>query len=157
MTTWTQCAVRLRQMLVLLLLIATVGHSAFAEELTGILTVEIVGLKNATGNVYIAVYDSDANWLGDETVADKKVIIADALDGDVVRTELQLPMGDYALSAFYDKDDNGELNTNFIGMPKEPIATSNNALGKFGPPKYSDAVFTLGAEPMIQRIDMRDL
>ncbi len=128
-----------------------------AEDLTGILMVEISGLKDATGNVYIAVYNSDSTWLSDKTVLSKKVAIAEALDGDQVRTELQLPLGEYALSVFYDKDDDGEMDTNFIGMPKEPIALSNNAVAKFGPPKYADAVFSLGAEPMIQRISMKEL
>jgi uncharacterized protein (DUF2141 family) len=130
---------------------------ALAEDMTGILTVEISGLKSATGNVYIAVYDSDSTWLSEEMVQGKKVGIADALDGDLVRTELQLPLGDYALSVFYDSDGDGELDTNFIGMPKEPIAMSNNAVGKFGPPKYEDAVFNLGPEPMIQHITMKEL
>jgi uncharacterized protein (DUF2141 family) len=128
-----------------------------AEDLTGILTVEVSGLKDATGNVYIAVYNSDSTWLTDATVQTKKVAISDALDGDFVRTELQLPLGEYALSIFYDKDNDGEMDTNFIGMPKEPIALSNNAVAKFGPPKYADAVFTLGAEPIIQRISMKEL
>lgn len=140
-----------------LLVCALVSQSAVAEELTGILTVEISGLKDATGNVYIAVYDSDSTWLSDETVLSKKVAIAETLDGDLVRTELQLPLGQYALSVFYDKDNDGALNTNFIGMPKEPIALSNNAVAKFGPPKFADAVFTLDAEPIIQRIVMKDL
>jgi len=129
-------------------------QTAVADDLTGILMVEISGLKDATGNVYIAVYNSDSAWLGDTTVTSKKVAIAEALDGDLVRTELQLPLGEYALSAFYDKDSDGELDTNFIGLPKEPIAMSNNAVAKMGPPKYADAVFTLGAEPLIQRINM---
>ena len=128
-----------------------------AQDLTGILTVEISGLKDAKGNVYIAVYNSDSTWLTDATVQTKKVAISDALDGDFVRTELQLPLGEYALSIFYDKDNDGEMDTNFIGMPKEPIALSNNAVAKFGPPKYADAVFTLGAEPIIQRISMKEL
>jgi uncharacterized protein (DUF2141 family) len=34
---------------------------------------------------------------------------------------------------------------------------SNNAVGKFGPPDYDDAVFTLGAEPLIQRVVMREM
>ena len=76
---------------------------------------------DATGNVYIAVYDSDATWLGDEAVMNKKVVIAESLDGELVRTELQVPLGSYALSAFYDKDNDGEMDTSFIGMPKEPI------------------------------------
>ena len=153
MAIWWKCTVRTLQLLV----VALACQSALAEDLPGILEVEISGLKEASGNVYIAVYNSDSTWLGDEAVLNKKVVIAAALDGDLVRTELQLPMGDYALSVFYDKDNNGELNTNFIGLPKEPIALSNNAVAKFGPPKYADAVFHLGAEPQIQRISMRDL
>ena len=132
-------------------------QSAQAEELTGILMVEISGLKDASGNVYIAVYDSDSTWLSDEMVLNQKVDIADALDGDLVRTELLLPLGDYALSVFYDQDGDGELKTNFIGMPKEPIALSNNAVAKFGPPKYSDAVFSLGAQPIIQSLSIKAL
>lgn len=128
-----------------------------AEELAGILIVEISGLQNATGDVYIAVYDSDDTWLGDETFKDTRVSIAEALDGDLVRTELQLPLGQYAMTVFHDVDNDGELDTNFIGIPKEPIAMSNNAVSKFGPPKFEDAVFTLGAEPMIQSIIMKEL
>ena len=132
-------------------------QATLAEELTGILIVEISGLKEAAGNLYFAVYDSDSTWLGEDTVLDKKVVIAEALDGDLVRTELHLPLGAYALSVFHDRDDDGEMDTSFIGTPKEPIALSNNAVAKFGPPKYEDAVFTLGAEPLIQHITMRDL
>jgi len=131
--------------------------SVVADELPGILTVEVAGLKQATGNVHIAVYDSESTWLGEEPVMGKKVVIADAMDGELVRTELQLPMGEYAVSVFHDKDGNGKLNTNLIGLPKEPIAVSNNAMGKFGPPKYEDAHFTVGAEPAIQRIIMREM
>ncbi len=139
----------------LLLIVAFACRSVTADELPGILMIEIVGLKQATGTVHIAVYNSDSTWLGDEAVMTEKVAVADAMDGDLVRTEVQLPLGKYAISAFHDQDDDGELNTNLIGMPKEPIAVSNNALGKFGPPKYEDAVFTLDAEPAIQRIIMR--
>jgi uncharacterized protein (DUF2141 family) len=142
---------------VLLVVVAFACRCVTADELSGILMIEIVGLKQATGNVYIAVYDSDSTWLGDEAVLTKKLVIADAMDGDLVRTELQLPLGEYAVSAFHDQDGNGELNTNLIGMPKEPIAASNNALGKFGPPKFEDAKFTLGAEPAIQRIILREV
>ena len=130
---------------------------AVAEELTGILVVEISGLKDASGDVYIAVYDSDSNWLSEDTFRDAKVTIAEALDGDLVRTEMHLPLGEYALTVFHDTDNDGELDTNFIGIPKEPIAMSNNAVAKFGPPKYEDAVFTLGAEPMIQHIAIKKL
>lgn len=148
----------IRVICTLQLLILVLGSSfAMAEGLTGILIVEISGLKEASGNVYIAVYDSDSTWLSDEMVLAQKVAIADALEGDLVRTELLLPLGDYALSVFYDQNGDGKLNTNFIGMPKEPIALSNNAVAKFGPPEYDDAVFSLGAQPLIQSLSMKVL
>jgi uncharacterized protein (DUF2141 family) len=139
------------------LCLAILCRPVLAEDLPGILIIEITGLKEASGDVYVAVFNSDDTFMGDDPVQAKKIVIADALDGEVVRTELELPMGDYAFSAFHDKDGNGEIDTNLVGIPKEPIAVSNNALGKFGPPKYEDAVFTLGAEPLIQRVVMREM
>ena len=153
MMSWFMRAACALQLLVLVL----GSQFAMAEDLTGILMVEISGLKDASGNVYIAVYDSDSTWLSDEMVLNQKVVIADALDGDLVRTELLLPLGDYALSVFYDQDGDGKLKTNFIGMPKEPIALSNNAVAKFGPPEYDDAVFSLGAQPLIQNLSIKAL
>jgi len=139
-----------------LLLWAFTCPMARADELTGILIVEIEGLKGAAGDVYISVYDSESTWLGEEPVLKKTITIADALDGDLVRTELHLPLGNYALSAFYDADQDGELDTSIFGKPEEPVAFSNNAEGKFGPPEYADAVFTLDAEPLIQHITIKE-
>jgi uncharacterized protein (DUF2141 family) len=143
--------------LLLLLVSIFASQAVSADELTGILMVEISGLKDTEGTVYIAVYDSDDTWLSEETVMSRKVSIAEALDGELVRAELHLPPGEYALSVFYDEDGDGEMDTNFIGMPKEPIALSNNAVAKIGSPSYDDAVFSLSAEPIIQRITMKDL
>ena len=126
-------------------------------EASGTVKLELSGLQDAAGNIYIAVYDSDDSWLGDDTVLSEKVVIADALEGELVLAELQLPPGDYAISIFYDSNDNGELDTNFIGIPKEPVALSNNARPRFGPPKYKDAVFTLGTETVVQSISMEDI
>lgn len=140
---------------VLLVCLAPVVFADTASD--SLLRVELTGLENAKGNIYIAVYDSDDHWLGDDTVMDRQVNIEHARDGELVYAELRLPPGEYALSVFYDSNDNGELDTNFIGIPKEPIALSNNARPRFGPPKYKDAVFTLGSEPLTQRIAMDDL
>jgi uncharacterized protein (DUF2141 family) len=128
-----------------------------SEPATTSLRVELTGLAGAQGNLYIAVYDSDDTWLGDETVLEQKVVIADARDGELVSAELQLPPGEYALSIFHDSNNNGELDTNFMGIPKEPVALSNNARPKFGAPKYKDAVFTVGSEAVVQQISMEGI
>ncbi len=141
----------------LLTLLLLLNQSVLAEEASGILTVEIGGLVDASGSVFIAIYDNEDDWLGKNTAARKEVVIEDSRSGDFVVTEMVLPVGEYALTVFYDANGNGNLDTNFIGLPKEPIALSNNAKAKFGPPKYKDARFKLSLEPLIQRISMGQL
>ena len=145
----------------LLLLFSLQSIQGLCEEVVtkvpGTVKLELSGLQDVSGNIYIAVYDSDDSWLGDDTVLARKVTITDALEGELVLVELQLAPGDYAFSIFYDRNSNGELDTNFIGIPKEPVALSNNARAKFGPPKYKDAVFTVGGEPIIQQVSIESM
>ena len=132
--------------------IATASAADKAE-----LRLEIGGLAEAEGKVYYSVYDSEDTWLGDERVAGAAVDIVEAMQGDVVVAVVELPPGEYAVSIFYDVNANGELDTNFIGIPKEPVALSNNAKAKFGPPKYKDARFTLSSEGIVQSIEITEI
>jgi uncharacterized protein (DUF2141 family) len=138
-------------------LLPTVVIAEPAEEARTPVKVELEGLVGATGTVYIAVYNSDDDWLGDEVFTSAEVDIEKGMDGSLVITELLLPPGEYALTIFHDSNANGELDTNFIGLPKEPIAMSNNAKAKFGPPKYEDAKFDVVLEPVIQRVKIKKL
>ncbi len=137
-------------------LLMVLSYCVQAQEPSTIL-LEISGLQEAEGNLYIAVYDSEDTWLGENTVARQTLSIPDTRNGELVKTEILLPQGEYALSIYHDTNNNGELDTNFIGIPREPVALSNNARPRFGPPKYKNAVFSLGAEAVVQRIDMADL
>lgn len=49
--------------------------------------------------------------------------------------------GDYAISVFHDENANGGLDRNFRGIPNEGVDASNDAPGRFGPPKFADARF----------------
>ena len=41
------------------------------------------------------------------------------------------------------ENDNKKMDTRIFGIPKEPIAISNDAKGFMGPPKWNDAKFIL--------------
>ncbi|MEM7437378.1 MAG: DUF2141 domain-containing protein [Myxococcota bacterium] len=60
--------------------------------------------------------------------------------------------GTYAVSVMHDIDNDGELDSNLVGRPKEPWAVSNNAPAeRFGPPKFDAAKFSYsGASSTIQ-------
>ena len=54
-----------------------------------------------------------------------------------------IPEGTYAVSIFHDENDNGKMDTNFLGIPSEDYGCSNDASGFLGPPKWEDAKFQL--------------
>lgn len=72
---------------------------------------------------------------------------------DVPTTEptvIDSPEGDYALLLFQDDNGNGELDRNFIGIPREPIALSNGYRPK-GPPSFQRAQIRLSeGQPLEQ-------
>jgi len=96
-------------------------------------------MKSDTGSVYVAVHNKEDDFLKKRfkeaviTVTDKKATA-------IIKG---FPKGEYAVSAFHDENENHKMDTNFIGIPKEPIGISNNATGFMGPPKYNDAKFTI--------------
>jgi uncharacterized protein (DUF2141 family) len=55
-----------------------------------------------------------------------------------------LPAGTYAIGLLHDENDNGKMDTNFVGLPKEGYGASNDAKATFGPPKFKDAKVELG-------------
>lgn len=124
---------------------------------TAILRLEITGLEDVEGNVIVSAYDNEDDWLGEGAVLTETIDIAASRIEGVVIAELALPHGHYAVSLFYDANGNAQLDTNFIGIPREPLAISNNVRPRFGPPKYRDAEFAHDADVTVQRIAMTSI
>jgi len=103
------------------------------------LTVTISGLKSNTGQVLVGLFDSEGTFLKKPI----KGLSSEIKSNGATITFLNIPNGKYAISAYHDKNSNSKLDTNFLGIPKEDVACSNNAKGVMGPPKYEDAKFNL--------------
>lgn len=103
------------------------------------LNLEVLGVSNNQGQIVVSVYATEAQFL-------KMPLFSKTVPAQSPTTSLQLPdlpSGTLALSVFHDQNNNKKLDTNFIGIPKEPNGVSNNAHGKYGPPKFNDAKFNL--------------
>lgn len=103
-----------------------------------------------TGSVMVALYDSETGYETSRPVAQTMI----PASGPVVARFENLPAGDYAVKSFHDVDGNGEMNKNPFGMPTEPYAFSNNAVGNMGPARWSAARFTVSGETA-QTINLR--
>jgi len=102
------------------------------------LVVSVAGLERDEGSVRIAVFDS-ADGFPDEPVLGEVV----EPSGLAAEWSASLPRGTYAVAVVHDVDGNGKLNTNLLGMPREPYGFSNGARGTFGAPSFEDASFVL--------------
>ncbi len=54
-----------------------------------------------------------------------------------------LPPGDYAATAYHDRNANRRLDKGRLGIPKEPYGFSNEARGRLGPPAFERARVTV--------------
>ena len=68
-----------------------------------------------------------------------------------------MDLGTYAVKLFHDANDNGRLDTNWIGIPKERFGFSNNAMGRFGPPDFDAVRFALDGPRLELEIETRSL
>ena len=57
------------------------------------------------------------------------------------------------MKAFHDVDDDGAMATNPFGMPIEPYAFSNNAVGNMGPAGWDRAHFSVSGDT-VQTINL---
>lgn len=101
------------------------------------MTVIVKNVKGDAGTVRLAVYNSEDQFMKKEIAAAE----VKAVNGQTVAIFKNLALGTYAISVMHDANDNKELDSNFIGVPKEGFGFSNDAMGMFGPPDFKKASF----------------
>lgn len=116
---------------------------------------DVSNLNEAEAQIIVSVFESKKTWLKKPVLVETANVIAD--ENGKALIEISLPPGDYAFHIFVDVDKNGKMKTNFIGIPKEPTGVSNDAKGKFGPPKFKDAVVSIGTESTVLNIKLAEI
>jgi uncharacterized protein (DUF2141 family) len=99
------------------------------------LVVHVANVKSDQGQVRIALYDNADAFL-------KRPLRAAEARADQAGTTLvfhDVAPGEYGFAVYHDANDNGRMDRNLLGIPTEPIAFSNDAQGRMGPPAF-DAV-----------------
>lgn len=97
---------------------------------------------SGSGELMVAVFNDAGQWLKKPVRAARQPL----QDGPISLQLADLPDGDYAISLFIDRNANGKLDSNAMGMPTEPYAFSNDAIGNFGPPSFDKAKFSVSGD-----------
>lgn len=110
---------------------------------SGTLVLEIKGVQTTKGGELSAgIFDQESF----PNIGKASVVEIKKVDGNLMKiTFNKIPAGIYGVAVYQDIDQNKDLKTNLIGLPREPIGFSNDAKINFGPPSFEDAKITIKA------------
>lgn len=101
----------------------------------------------------VALFDSQAAYQSETPTRDSVVKV----DSPSVTIDFHdLPLGDYAFKLFHDDNGNGELDTDFMGIPSESYYFSNDASDPFSAPEWAEAKFILRSGKTRHVVDLSD-
>ena len=115
------------------------------------LVIHVDNVKSTSGQVMVALYDNADAFL-------KSPVRAEKAKADKAGTTLvfhDVAPGDYGFAVFQDVNDNGRMDKNLLGIPTEPIAFSNNAQGRMGPPDFAAVKLAVPAAGLDTTVTLR--
>ena len=108
---------------------------------TQTVTVVVTDLASPQAVVKINFYNAPEKFLKDGQVALRMVVKPGG------KNELSIPVelapGEWAMALTQDLNNNNKLDKNFLGIPTEPFAFSNNVRPRFAAPKFQECKFTV--------------
>lgn len=120
----------------------------------GVLNVTVSGLRNDKGQVMVSLFAGSEGFPDD--VARSHVTVTVPVINGQAKVDIQdVPYGVYAISVLHDENNDGEMETSFLGTPREGFSFSGNPQYKFGHPEFDDARFYLFAPQKKQALTMR--
>jgi uncharacterized protein (DUF2141 family) len=140
----------------LILCVAAASHISYSQsskKKSGNILLSIAGLNNEKGYIKVGLFNSAQSFEGKT-----KEIFGGAIlkiySSKAQHIFPHVPYGEYAIKLFHDEDGDGEIDTNFLGVPTESYGFSNNAKALFGPPTFEKAKFTVSSDTVRVEIDV---
>ena len=119
--------------------IAVLACIAVVPALAADLAVEVHGIRSADGHLYVAVHAPESRATFPAATGSVAALQRRARIGVLRFVVKNLPPGRYAVNTFHDENDNGELDTNLVGIPSEGYGFANDPDASFGPPDFEAA------------------
>jgi len=112
--------------------------NAQAGETKGSLRIEVDGIRKPVGVMRASIWASEQSFLHSSPLAS---VSARVTAGRMTLQFDNLKDDVYGVAIYQDENENGRLDTGFMGIPKEPYGFSNGAQIRFGPPSFKDVSF----------------
>ena len=124
-----------------MLVLANLRAVALAQSPCPGIHVKILNIRNSTGTVACALFESPAGFPIEYLRSATNIMVIKIRDTQARCDFLDIPPGTYALAVIHDENTNGKFDTNWMGVPTEGYGFSNDAKGWLGAPSFSAASF----------------
>ncbi|NQX85617.1 MAG: DUF2141 domain-containing protein [Flavobacteriaceae bacterium] len=121
-----------------------------AQEAGSTIVVNVSEISSNKGKIIVGLYANSDDFL--KHIIDGKRVEINNKSCSV--SFKNIPEGTYAISLFHDENNDGKMDTNFMGIPTEDYGCSNDARDFMGPPEWEDAKFELKEKIMIHHIKL---
>lgn len=123
------------------LVCANLPAIAFAQPSCPGIHVRILDIRNSTGAVACALFESPDGFPTEFLHSATNIMMIKVRDTQARCDFEDIPPGTYALAVIHDENMNGKLDTNWLGFPTEGYGFSNDAEALLGAPSFSAASF----------------
>ena len=120
--------------IILLFTLLLISSSAFSNEVK----IKITNVKANQGKIVMSIHDSKESFKNH--IPDKTLILQ--ASNEEIETTVNLPDGDFAFCLYQDLNNDDTLNSNLVGIPKEPFGFSNYN-GKSAPGNFEKHKVTI--------------
>jgi uncharacterized protein (DUF2141 family) len=120
---------------------ATLPVLAFAQPPCPGIHVKILNIRNSTGTIACALYESPDGFPNEFLHFATNIMIIKIRKSQARCDFEDIRPGTYAMAVIHDENMNGKLDTNWMGIPTEGYGFSNDATALLGAPSFSAASF----------------
>jgi uncharacterized protein (DUF2141 family) len=118
---------------------------------TETVTVVVSALASTSSVVKLNFYNAPDKFLKSGQMAIRMVVRPDG------KSTLSIPValapGEWAVAVSQDLNNNDKLDKNFLGIPTEPFAFSNNVKPRLAAPKFEECKFTVAGPGQVVTIN----
>lgn len=127
----------MKQITFVILLAFTV--SAYSQNTTGTITLEITNINSFDSKLYVGVYKSEKDFKAKSNPVDSAILNPKSKS---VVLKFKVPRNhSYAAAGFQDLNHNGKLDTGIFGIPVEPVCVSDYDHKPKSPPTFRKSEF----------------
>jgi len=125
-----------------------------AEPVLRTLYFSVDNVRTARGTIWVGIYQSKEDFLDREKA--RLVAVKVNHEGRAIIEIPEMIVGqEYALGIFHDVNDNGEFDTNFLGLPAEPWAFSGKLRSRLRLPRFNEVSFRFDDREVLPALRLR--